>query len=328
MEAGRREEEIEKYASVETVHDLPPICYYYINKFVKPRMHEVFGVSEVEEFYVKYIMQYRAEHSDTPVDIVSIGAGNGDLEVRIAKLLRDRGLTEFRFQCLDINPHMLSRGSEAASQEGIAEHFRFLQIEAENWRPDLPVSIVMAFHSLHHIQALEQIFSNIKQAIGQDGYFLVCDMVGRNGHMRWPEALAIVEGLWKSMPDRYKFNHQLNRFEETYENWDCSKEGFEGIRAQDILALLVSNFHFEAFLAFGNLPDIFTDRGFGPNFDLKNTEDTAFINQLAMMNDQRISDGTLKPTQIIAAMRNSPGRETRCWHDWTPKFCVRPAQCV
>jgi hypothetical protein len=29
--------------------------------------------------------------------------------------------------------------------------------------------------------------------------------------------------------------------------WDCSKVGFEGIRAQDILPLLVKNSRFEAF---------------------------------------------------------------------------------
>jgi len=34
--------------------------------------------------------------------------------------------------------------------------------------------------------------------------------------------------------------------------WDCSKQGFEGIRAQDILPLLVKKFSFRSFLGFGN----------------------------------------------------------------------------
>ena len=82
--------------------------------------------------------------------------------------------------------------------------------------------------------------------------------------MRWPEALGIVEAISANAPDRYKYNHQLKRYEERLDNWDCSEEGFEGVRAQDILPLLVKRFAFRKFLAFGNLTDLFIDRSFGP----------------------------------------------------------------
>ncbi|MBI4464064.1 MAG: hypothetical protein HY647_05115 [Acidobacteria bacterium] len=181
----------------------------------------------------------------------------------------------------------------------------------------------MAQHTLHHMVKLEETFSNIKKAIGANGYFLTADMVGRNGHMRWPEALEIVQDIWAKMPDRYKYNHQLKRFEAIYDNWDCSQEGFEGIRAQDILPLLVKNFHFEGFVAFGNLPDIFVDRGFGPNFDMKNPDDTEFIDRVGALNDRLISEGAIKPTQLVAAMRCQRTGQTRCYQHWTPEFCIR-----
>ena len=43
---------------------------------------------------------------------------------------------------------------------------------------------------------------------------------------------------------------------------------FEGIRAQDILPLLVERFTFDEFIGFGNVIDPFVDRSFGPNFDI------------------------------------------------------------
>ena len=99
------------------------------------------------------------------------------------------------------------------------------------------------------------------------------------------------------MPSRYKYNHQLKRFEELYENWDCSKEGFEGIRAQDILPLLLQTFRFEAFVAFGNLPDVFVDRGFGHNLDPTSQEDVDFVDRIgalkgAMQISSPVSSGT------------------------------------
>ena len=151
-------------------------------------------------------------------------------------------------------------------------------------------------------------------------------MIGRNGHMRWPEALTIIQDIWRTMPDRYKYNHQLSRFEAMYENWDCSKQDFEGIRAQDILPLLVEMFGFEAFIAYGNLPDVFVDRGFGHNFDIKNQEDIDFIDRIGALNDQLIGDGVIKPTQMMAALRGHSTGKVRCYEHWTPQFCIRKVQ--
>ena len=106
------------------------------------------------------------------------------------------------------------------------------------------------------------------------------------------------------MPDRYKFNHALQRHEKLYENWDCSTEGFEGVRAEDILALLVESFEFDMFLAFGNIIDIFVDRAFGHNFDIDNPDDTAFIDMIAEVDERLLKDGSVKPTHLLAVMCN------------------------
>lgn len=218
---------------------------------------------------------------------------------------------------------MLDRGRKLASENGLADHFEFVETDIARWNPQQEMGVVIAHHCLHHIVDLEGVFANIRKAIGDEGYLVTCDMIGRNGHMRWPEALDIIHDIWRTMPDRYKYNHQLNRFEENYENWDCSKEGFEGIRSQDILPLLIKGFHFEAFIAYGNLPDIFTDRNFGHNFDAKNDEDTEFIDRIGALNDRLIGDGAIKPTQMMAALRGSRTGSTRYYEHWSPEFCVR-----
>jgi len=96
---------------------------------------------------------------------------------------------------------------------------------------------------------------------------LIHDMIGRNCHQRWPEALKEVHRFWKELPTEYRYNRQLNRHEELYDNWDCSIEGFEGICAQDILPLLLERFDFHLFIGFANVVYLFIDRGFGHNFN-------------------------------------------------------------
>lgn len=319
----RMQQEIEHFQSVENIHDLPKIFHFWSLKYVRPKLEAVFGVSTIDDFYLKHMVQYRTDHPEETVRIASYGAGNSDMEVQLAKRLCEGGLSDFRFSCLDINPSMLQRGRELAAEKNLAAHFEFIETDVAEWQPSHPLSVVMAHHSLHHIVNLEEVFATIRQAIGNEGYLVTCDMIGRNGHMRWPEALDIVHDIWQTMPDRYKYNHQLKRFEEMYENWDCSKEGFEGIRSQDILPLLVREFHFEAFIAYGNLPDIFIDRNFGHNFDVRNTEDTEFIDRIGALNDRLIREGAIKPTQMMAALRGHPTGQVRCYEHWTPQFCMR-----
>jgi hypothetical protein len=86
----------------------------------------------------------------------------------------------------------------------------------------------------------------------------------------------------------------------SYDNWDCSKEGFEGIRAQDILPLLVQRFECEKFVGFGNVIDIFVDRCFGHNFSRDSQEDRELIDRLHAEDEAGLTNGLLTPTHMLA----------------------------
>jgi hypothetical protein len=121
----------------------------------------------------------------------------------------------------------------------------------------------------------------------------------------------------------------MSRLEEEYINHDCSTEGFEGIRAEDILPLLIERFDFRFFLALSNLTDIFVDRGFGPNFDLDEEWDLDFIDRLHTYDEQAILSGRLTPTHMYAVMTPEPSAEHFYSRGLTPDRCVRrerPAQ--
>jgi SAM-dependent methyltransferase len=157
---------------------------------------------------------------------------------------------------------------------------------------------------LHHVLNLERLFARIKSSLKPAGLFVISDIIGRNGHQRWPEALDIVHEFWRKLPPSYRFNRQLDRYEQLYEDWDCSYESFEGIRSQDILALLLEHFHFQLFIAYANVIDPFVDRSFGPNFDASALWDRAFIDQIHARDDNEINAGRVKPTHMLAVVGN------------------------
>lgn len=322
----RLEQEIEVYREVENVHDLPEIFHYWSGKHLAPIL-ESCGLRGVDDFFVDRIAGACARSEGRPVEVVSVGSGNCDFEVSLAERLLAREVHNFRIGCLELNPYMLERGRALADARGLGARFSFEEVDVATWNPRRTIDVVVANQSLHHFEELEALFGRIAEAIAHGGELLTSDIIGRNGHLRWPEALEELHAFWREMPDRYKWNHALHRFEDPYENWDCSTESNEGIRAQDILPLLIERFHFEVFVAWGNLIDVFIDRGFGPNFDAERPEDRAFIDRVAERDEDLIDRGELTPTHMIAALRTQPVAEPVIYRDRTPPRCVRrPAE--
>lgn len=318
---ARVSRELDSYREERPELGLPPIFTYWAVRHLSPRLLKVMEVQTIPEFFAKYMIGCLQRTGSRHV--ASIGCGDCETEIEIVKYFREHGANDFEFYCYDISNFVIGRAKAKVAGENLDQHFRFIVQDLNSWKPDMAFAAVMANHSLHHMLNLEHIFDTVKTSLDADGLFVVADMIGRNGHMRWPEALELINAIWRFCPDTYKYNHLLHRSEEVYENWDCSKDGFEGIRAQDILPALVERFHFQRFLGFGNLPDIFIERTFGPNLDPSNLKDAAFIDFLELLNRQMITAGVLKPTQMFAIMGKQP-THTICDHGWSPRFCIRP----
>jgi SAM-dependent methyltransferase len=313
--------ELATFSDMVNVHDLPDIFHYWSCKYLAPRL-EHFGYSHPQDFFAREIARQR-ETLGRPVRAISVGAGNGDIEIDIARLLRERGVDGVRIECLDINPTMLARCREMALAQGLQDVVVPVVGDFNQWVPEGSYDVVLASQSLHHVVELEKLFDAVATAIAGHGVFLISDTIGRNGHLRWPEALAQVRKFWEELPERKRYNLQLKRMETEFQDWDCSTEGFEGVRAQDILPLLIERFKFEVFIPWSNVVDIFIDRAFGHHQSIHDPADCAFIDRIHACDDQGILDGRWKPTHMIGVLRREYTGTPRLWQGLTPEFCVR-----
>jgi SAM-dependent methyltransferase len=322
--ATKLAEEQDAYTEREVVHDLPPIFHYWSSTHLLPMMRAV-GLESIEALFADaFETSYRERRHADPARFASIGAGNCDAETALARELVRRGCDDFVIDCLDLNPAMLARGMAHAREAGVERHLEAVETDFNSWKPARRYDGVLANQSLHHVLDLESLLDAVSTALTPEGRFVTSDMIGRNGHMRWPEARRIVDELWPELPPSYRFHHLLGRQEDEFMDWDCSTEGFEGIRAQDVLPLLVERFHFETFLGFGNVIDVFIDRGFGPNFDPEGSWDRDFIDRVHALDVEGMLAGELTPTHVMAVMRTTPvAGGARVWRDLTPERCVR-----
>ncbi len=317
--------ELNNFKDVEIVHDLPNIYHYWSNKYLLPKISP-FGFTNPEDFFVKYISNLFDCYPNQIIKIVSIGSGNCDAEIKIACSLVALGFQNFTIDCLDLNSTMLTRGNELAISIGMERFINVIVGDFNNWQPICSYHAVMANQSLHHVTNLEHLFTSIEKAITlKNGILMTSDIIGMNGHQRWPESLNIVNEFWGLLPEKYKYNHQLKRHEDSFLNWNCASESFEGIRAQDILPLLLNRFHFDLFIPFANLITPFIDRSFGPNYDVKSEYDRDMIDRIQIKDELEISSGRIKPTQMYAVLSLDFSRDRQLSENLTPEFCVRQA---
>jgi SAM-dependent methyltransferase len=303
---SRRASEIDAYRDCTKVHSLPPIFHYWSNRYVRPTL-EQHGFSDPEGMFLRALGDRCVKAGGAPQRFLSLGSGNCDLEIKVAAGLRAAGHRDFVIECLDLNDGMLRRGAACADEQGVAGNLEFVECDLNHWVAQRDCHAVIANQSLHHVAALESLFGQIRESLRPGGVFVVSDMIGRNGHLRWPEALAIVQEFWRKLPPSYRRNSRSGRYESVFEDSDCSTGSFEGIRAQDVVPLLLEYFHFQFFLGFGNVIDPFTDRSFGPNFDPSNAWDREFIDQVHKRDDEEIAAGRLQPTHMLAVLGTQEG---------------------
>jgi SAM-dependent methyltransferase len=310
------------YENYVNIQDLPAIHIYWAHELVRPKLLAL-GLGGPMEMFKKYLEDQCARDKHRPCRFLSVGAGNCDIEIELAKYLCAQGHTHFVIECLDLNGAILERGRIAAIENEVEGKIDFVESDFNAWQPASEYDAVLANQVLHHVVNLEGLFTQIKRTLKPHGQFIIGDMIGRNGHQRWPEALDIVHEYWRQLPTAYRFNRLLNRHEELYVDWDCSQFGFEGIRAQDILPLLLEHFHFQVFFGFGNAIDPFVDHAFGHNFDGVAKWDRDFIHQIHLRDEQEMLAGRLTPTHMLAVVRNDRDKPTLCPERLTPEFCVR-----
>lgn len=314
-------QQIEQYRDVD-INQLPPIFHYWSHTYLRPIIEDVFGAPTFAQVYAKEFA--RTFELTGQRRVASLGAGDAWLEREIAVLLRERGVRDFVIECVELSDHLIERGRRRAQEAGVEDHLVFRQVDLNSWRPERAFASFMASQALHHFVNLESIFDFVLEMMAPAGSFVTNDTIGRNGHMRWPETRAIVDYFWEGLPERFKYNHLLQRFESPrFLDWDCSGEGFEGVRAQDILPELLKRFGFTHFAAWGGVPDPFLDRGFGHNYSAEDPAHRAFVDKLEATNAVLLDAGFIKPTQMCAIMVRERQVACRSYRGLTPEKSLR-----
>ena len=321
---ARVQSQIQQYAKTTNIHDLPEIFSSWSEHYIGDGLEAVFNCRSMVDMYALSFIESAAAVPHRPV-FLSIGCGDGTFELDVVRALHRRGLKEFDFFCLDLSDVLIARFQKKITTE-FADNIHLLTADLNTHRFERPFDAVMANHSLHHMVDLERIFATIYDSLHENGIFVTNDMIGRNGHMRWPEVRLMIDFFWPLLSQEQRVQRQLQRHEAQFMDHDCSTEGFEGIRAQDILPLILSSgFRPRKFFGYGGFIDVFIDRGFGHGFSSTDPYDAFLIERISFLNDLLLDAGLIKPT-VMAAQFTKRDVQEICYRGRTALGSIRDVQ--
>ena len=319
---SRIDAQIAQYANVENMHAaLSDINVYWKQRHHNARFYETTGSKNHIGLYAEAFKQGFENSGNTRA--MSIGSGDGMVEVQVAKKLEELGITDYEFHLLELSPIQNERARKMVKDANLSGRFETFDADLNDWEATTTYGAAMAHHSLHHVVELEHLFDQVKSSLVDGGTFATFDMIGRNGHMRWPETYQFVNALWHALPAEKQKHLVLKWTSENYRDHDCSTEGFEGIRAQDIMPELIKRFNFSTLFTWGGLTDVFVGRGYGGNFDPAVEADRKFIDLVDELNEALIENGTIKPTIVAAIMQKEKVSKPQVYRGRTPEKMVR-----
>jgi len=319
--AKKVEQQVKQYAAGFDSFGLPGSYIYWSENFLRPGLNEVFGPIDLNDFYA--IPFIEGGLGKPRPRYLSIGCGDGANEIALARRLIERGLVDFEFVCADLSAPLLERFDKAVDND-LRGFFTLAQVDLNRMDAEISGCFdgVMASHSLHHLMELERVFDWVRRVLRPGCVFAINDMIGRNGHMRWPEAAAFIQLLWPLLGERQRYHAQFKKVFAEFEDWDCSSYGFEGVRAQDILPLLVKTFSPRKFLAGGGIVDPFIERGFGFGFNIADDDDCKLLKFICQLNDALLDNGQITPTFMLAHFYCEEGEE-KCFRGRSAAGSIR-----
>lgn len=260
-----RSEEHGKLADIVVLEPFDgEVAYSYATRLLRA------SVPDTPPDYEARLRQKVRDHGT--IKVLSICSGAARIEAGLSAAVSEG----VEWSLLDINEDLLQMAAKqfpsSISLDLIVADANNLVPTSEQW------DVIICISALHHLVELEKVMHFISHSLKIDGEFWsIGEAVGRNGNRLWPEAIVAADAVFSALPACYRLNANTQVVDLTIPDKDHSIGCFEGIRSEEIAALLecwlkpVEIYRQNCFLW------RMVDLAYSGNFDLEKTEDRILV---------------------------------------------------
>src|SRR2546425_5763962 len=284
--------EIEHYGSIfgegkgkETLMQPVPASWVEAESRAEHLIRRVTG-----DYECGHVVRHLNPKSDSRM--LSLGSGPAGVEISLAQRVPFAEIV-----CTDINAELLTLGRQRAQDLELNVKFEVADLNYIELSPR-DFDVVFCHASLHRVIELERLAEQIKRTLRPHGVLITVDVITRNGYLMWPETRQVVKNIWKTLPEKFRFNHTSSntpRLDEEILEADTSENGMECARSEDIMRALNNNFLTEHYVPLFSLARRFFDTMYGPNYDLAAALDRSIFDWIWELDLYYLATGKLQP---------------------------------
>jgi len=236
---------------------------------------------------------------------LTLGCGEGLLE---------RGLAQhncsLNYEGAEVAHEALRRAEQLAPTNGPSTFsYRYMDLNNADLDPDR-YDVIFGANSVHHVENLEHLFSEVWKALKPGGYFHLNEYVGPSRFQWTDRQQEIINGLLKVLPERYRLSVRDTRLVKDRLTRPTVKavkaiDPSEAARSEEIVGLLRRYFEIVEMKELGGTilhPLLDSIAG---NFDPEKEEDRRWLEWLFQAEDAVLADHTLASDfAVIIARKN------------------------
>jgi SAM-dependent methyltransferase len=234
-----------------------------------------------------------------PVEVaLSLGFGYGIVE----RVGIELGIAA-RFEAYDISPEAVAVATEEAEEAGIADRIEYAAADLNTIALEPGrYGAIFAAQTLHHIEALEHLLDQIREALTPDGLFVVNEYVGPARFQFPDDYLPLMDGLLAVLPESHRRSLKDGSVKEKA-NRPTAKEVYdvdpsESVRSDEIMGLIEERFEVVYRADFGGTLLQFVLSDIAGNFDPADPKDVAMIDLVCLYEKTLIEKGVL-PSDFV-----------------------------
>jgi SAM-dependent methyltransferase len=224
---------------------------------------------------------------------LTLGCGTGELE---------RGLVQYGFcshhDAFDIAAESIRKARDAAREAGLT-HIRYetCDINRMALEPDA-YDCAFGVHSVHHLEALEHVFSEVRKALKPGGYFILNEFVGPTRFQWTDRQLEVINGLLRALPPQLRIRCDgSGRMKQKVRRPTIAEmkrtDPSEAMRSAEILRLLPTYFEVVEVKGYGGSVLQMLLYEIAGNFQNADPETGAILETLSDLEEQLIALGDL-----------------------------------
>jgi SAM-dependent methyltransferase len=224
---------------------------------------------------------------------LTLGCGSGELE---------RGLSQYNFavthEAVDLSDYAIKAAQDAAASVHL-DHIQYRVADLNTIRlAPATLDIVLGVSSIHHVEKLEHLFGQVRQALQPGGYFFLDEYVGPTKFQWTDDQLRLMNEQLQQLPPALRTSvsepGQIKRrvIRKTLDYVNAADPS-EAVRSADIVPLLSKYFRIVELKGYGGslIHELLYD--IAGNFTDQNPGSLELLQRLFQLEDELIASGRL-----------------------------------